>query len=392
MAFLARVSPKHIGWEPYIYLVFLGFMFFQPFYDPSFGLLNWVLTGVLIAVFLPVHLLNFVYGGRRAFVGICTIALLGVVGMFVNTGSSSFFIYAAAGAPYVVRNSRQAALLIAAIVGGIAVSFFISPVPLPERLWAFSPALIFVPINGVINIFQAEKDRGNRALRRANKEIERLAKVAERERIARDLHDLLGHTLSMITLKSELAARLARTDPGRAEREMSEVARVSRDALKEVREAVRGYRARDLTGELTRAREMLAAAGVRLEYFTEPLTLPPVHESALALALREAATNVVRHARASVCTVRLLRVEGEARLEVDDDGLGKCAPDGAGLAGMGERAALLGGRLSVQGSSAGTRLCLTLPLGDTVTEMAEDAVKAKKGVATVPEVRESPVT
>ena len=366
MTAFTRIAPKNIGWEPYLYLVFLGFMFFQPLFDPEFGRFDWLLTLALIAVFLPVYLNNFAYGGRRAFVGIWLIVLLGVAGMFVNTGSSSFFIYAAAGAPHVVAKPRQAALFIAAISVFIALSFVTSAVPLPDRLWAFLPALIFVPINGVINIFQAEENRANAKLRLAHDEIERLAKVAERERIARDLHDLLGHTLSSITLKSDLASRLARTDPRRAEREMREVAGVSRQALKEVREAVSGYRARTLTSELTHARGMLAAAGVRLEYFTEPLALPPLQEGTLALALREAVTNVVRHAQASVCTVRVLHIiipgGDEVRLEVDDDGTGKCASDGAGLTGMGERAELLGGRLEVTGNRSGTRLRLTLPL------------------------------
>ncbi len=364
-AFLARVSLRNIGWEPYLYLAFLGFMFFQPFFDPDFGVLNWLLTFALIAIFLPVYLSIFAYD-RGGIVGICVIALLGVMGMFVNTGSSSFFIYAAAGAPYAVAKPRQAALFIAAIFGFIVLSFVISAVPLPERFWAFLPALVFVPINGVINIFQAEENRANATLRRAHGEIERLAKVAERERIARDLHDLLGHTLSSITLKSELASRLALADPKRAEREMREVAGVSRQALKEVREAVSGYRARNLAGELETAKTMLTAAGVRLETFTEPLVLPPLQEGTLALALREAVTNVVRHAGASVCTVRLLRVKDkdEVRLEVTDDGLGKCVPDGAGLSGMGERAELLGGRLEVAGNGEGTRLRLSLPLED----------------------------
>ena len=374
--FLARVAPKNIGWEPYLYLVFLGFMFFQPFFDSEFGRFDWLLTLVLIAVFLPVYLDNFACGDRRAFVGIWLIALLGLVGMFVNTGSSSFFIYAGAGAPHVVAKPRQAVMLIAGVLGLMAVSFLFSPVPLPERLWAFLPALIFVPINGAVNIFQAEKNRANAKLRVAHNEIERLAKVAERERIARDLHDLLGHTLSSITLKSELASRLARTDPRRAEHEMGEVAGVSRQALKEVREAVSGYRARTLTSELTHAEGMLAAAGVRLEYFTEPLALPPVQEGTLALALREAVTNVVRHAQASVCTVRVLHIidsgKSEVRLEVDDDGLGKGGPDGAGLTGMGERAELLGGRLEITGNSSGTRLCLTLPLEEKTLAAREE--------------------
>ena len=155
--FFIRLAPKNIGWEPYLYLVFLGFMFFQPLFDPEFGRLDWLLTLALIAVFLPVYLGNFAYGGRRAFVGIWLIALLGVVGMFVNTGSSSFFIYAAAGAPHVVAKPRQAALFIAAISGFIALSFVTSAVPLPDRLWAFLPALIFVPSTASSTSFKLKR-------------------------------------------------------------------------------------------------------------------------------------------------------------------------------------------------------------------------------------------
>lgn len=223
------------------------------------------------------------------------------------------------------------------------------------------PAIMVLVVGG-LNIYDAEKSRGNAELRLAHEEIARLAKVAERERIARDLHDLLGHTLSSITLKSDLASRLAARDPVRAEREMTEVARVSREALREVREAVRGYRTRDLAGELAAVREMLRAAGVQLDYLAEPVALEPAHEGTLALALREAVTNVVRHAGAARCTVRLERLGGAVRLTVTDDGSGPCAPDGAGLSGMRERAELLGGRLSLARSAAGTRLLLTLPL------------------------------
>lgn len=371
MSALADLSPKKIGWEPYIYLVYLGFMGFQPFFDPSFGLVDWALTVGLIAAFLPLYLTNFTRSGRRALAGVVAIALLGMVGMFINTGSSAFFIYAAAGAPFVLRRPRQAVLLIAAILGLIAVTFFLSPLPLPYRFWAFFPAALFAPLLGGVNIFEAEKERANLKLRVAQEETRRLAKVAERERIARDLHDLLGHTLSVITLKSDLASRLTARDPVRAEREMAEVARVSREALKEVRETVRGYRARDLEGELSAAKAMLGAAGVRLEYLVQPLTLTPAQEETLALALREAVTNVVRHAQATRCTVQLEPVKPEpvrrfqaetgVRLVVGDNGTGSCAPDGAGLSGMRERTELLGGQLQLNRSPAGTQLVLTLP-------------------------------
>ena len=127
---------------------------------------------------------------------------------------------------------------------------------------ALVPALVFTIVTGAANIFDAERERAQRRLRRADEEIERLAALAERERIARDLHDLLGHTLSVIVVKSELAARLAERDPARAGEEMRDVERIGREALAEVRAAVVGYRAQGLRGELDGARRALAAAGV----------------------------------------------------------------------------------------------------------------------------------
>ena len=138
-----------------------------------------------------------------------------------------------------------------------------------------------------------------------SEDVEEMAKVAERERIARDLHDLLGHTLSVIALKSELASKLADRDPARAVAEIREVERVSRDALAEVRAAVEGYKGRGFSGELRSAEQALGSAGVRLDTDVKPVTCSPRQEAVLALALRETVTNVVRHARASVCRVAL---------------------------------------------------------------------------------------
>jgi len=248
-------------------------------------------------------------------------------------------------------------------------------------------------IIGLVTIFETEEAKANRRLDLAHEEIERLAKIAERERIARDLHDLLGHTLSVITLKSDLAVRLVGHDDARAGREMEEVARVSRQALKEVREAVRGYRLRSLQGELEAARDMCVAAGLAFDYLVKPPlllgSLPPAQETVLALALREAVTNVTRHAAATHCTVRLLSSTAsngcaEVSLEVEDDGRGKDAPDGAGLSGMRERVALLGGRLSIAGRSPGTRLVLRLQTPLAAPEARPERRAARVAVALEP--------
>lgn len=206
----------------------------------------------------------------------------------------------------------------------------------------------------------AEVHRRNEALRRSDEEIERLAKVAERERIGRDLHDLLGHTLSLIALKAELAGKLLRREPDRAAAEIADVERISRDALREVREAVIGYRADGLAAELARAEASLEAAGIELRRGGEELTLDADADRVLAFALREAVTNVIRHSGAGSCTVRLERSGGDVRLEVADDGRGGADPEGAGLAGMRERAQALGGRVERDGHE-GCRIVVVLP-------------------------------
>ena len=195
----------------------------------------------------------------------------------------------------------------------------------------------------------------------ANDEIEHLAKVAERERIARDLHDVLGHTLSVITLKSELAGKLIDRDPARAGKEIREVEEISRQALSEVRDAIRGYRSQGLAAELAQAKSTLETAGVAVKCETAQVALPALQEGVLSMAVREAVTNVVRHAQARTCCLRLEQRNGSCRLEIEDDGRGGSQNEGNGLRGMRERVEMLGGTLT-RDSQSGTRLTITVPL------------------------------
>jgi len=199
-------------------------------------------------------------------------------------------------------------------------------------------------------------------LLRAQEEIEHLAKVAERERIARDLHDVLGHTLSVIALKSELASKLMERDPQQAGNEIREVEQISRQALSEVRDAIRGYRAKGLAAELAQAKTTLETAGLTVQCdAASTVQLPPMQESVLALAVREAVTNVVRHAGARTCRLRLEQENGSCRLEIQDDGRGGSSLEGNGLRGMRERVQMLGGTLD-RISDDGTTLTITLPI------------------------------
>ncbi len=197
---------------------------------------------------------------------------------------------------------------------------------MPWRLLAVLPVLVFVLVIGAAGVVEVERERTHARLRRADEEIERLATIAERERIARDLHDLLGHTLSVVVLKSELAGRLVRSDPDRAEQEVREVEQTARTALAEVRSAVAGYRAKGLGAELVNARRALSAAGVDLQATIDLPVLPAEHEAALALALREAVTNVVRHADAHHATIRAEATSEQVWLEVATTGAAPAGP------------------------------------------------------------------
>ncbi|WP_067803324.1 sensor histidine kinase [Actinomadura formosensis] len=177
--------------------------------------------------------------------------------------------------------------------------------------------------------------------------LARLAVTEERLRFSRDLHDLLGHSLSLIAVKSELAMRLARDDPDRAGAEMADVRRAARDALREVRAAVRGYRAVELDAELAGVRAVLEAAGVRCAIGDPPDGLPPEVRSVLAWVIREGATNVIKHSEARHCSIALTLYGGSVVVEMRNDGVrGAETGEGSGLTGLTERAAVLGGEIT----------------------------------------------
>lgn len=354
-----RLLPRNtdVGWTPYAFLLYLGFFFLYARLGPEVSAGRWAAMLLGVAAFLVLYFRGWWYqNGEIQLAWIAAgMVFLGAVYAPWNPGANAFCVYAA-GFLAQLRPARlaiRALLLLLLAIAAIAAVFELS-----AYFWI--PALIFGAFNGGINLHFAEVARTNDRLRLTQQEVERLAQTAERERIARDLHDVLGHTLSLITLKSELAGKLMARDPARAEAEIREVERISREALKEVRSAITGYRSEGLPAELARARLALEAAGVRLEYFAAPLELQPIEETALSLALREAVTNVMRHARARTCRITLEQTEEETRLEIRDDGQGAAAPEGVGLSVMRERIEGLGGRLEHR-LEGGTVLAMALP-------------------------------
>jgi two-component system sensor histidine kinase DesK len=214
-----------------------------------------------------------------------------------------------------------------------------------------------------------------RELQRARGELAHQAVMEERLRMARDLHDLLGHSLSLITLKSALAGRLLEKNPPAATEQVHEVERVARQALREVREAVAGYRQRTLRSELDGARQILEAAGIECTIEYEPQSLPPGKDMVIAWVVREGVTNVIRHSRAQHCRIHITSSGGYIRAEISNDGYPRKETTtvewGSGLSGLSERVSNEGGKLEVErqptSNGPGFQLSVELPTRSNLT-------------------------
>jgi two-component system sensor histidine kinase DesK len=342
-------------------LIYLANLLWKPFIYPAPYGLDWLLIPLVVGLFIFLYARSTSgrYDTRRWFT--IPVTLLGLVTTPINSGAAVLFVYAAAaaGGSETRRNALRwmLALTVLSVVAIVAAR-----IPLPWLLFALIPPTLFIWIVGSLQLETAAGLREAAELRVANVRIEHLATVAERERIARDLHDLLGHSLTSVVVRAQLVQQLAATDPDRARTEATEIEQAARDALKEVRNAVSGWRRASIEAELESAGRALEAAGVTLTVDRDPgldVLGPAEHE--LALALREAVTNVARHAHARTCRIQLVADDGEVRLVVADDGTGGSAPDGNGLAGMRERISALGGRVQRSGA-AGTTLVVAVPL------------------------------
>lgn len=337
-------------------------------YRSSIGTARIAATTALLVVFIVVYALTMRAGmrlriGQRATLVFLIVLLVLPAAMLAVGAPGSLallFVYfiAAAG----MRLRPEAALVVIVLTAaGVGIGAIATGA---SGGMSASYALIIVAIGTMMTAFQRQI-RVNRELQAARHELARLAVTDERLRIARDLHDLLGHSLSVINLKSELAAKLVAHDPARAQAELADVQAVGRKALAEVREAVQGYRQLALDDALAGARTALSAAGIAYELDGAPAELPADVEEVFAWAVREGTTNVVRHSNAARCAVRIRDGEGEATLEVEDDGASPPAVPqvGSGLTGLAERAAMLRGRLEAgTGPGGGFRLRLVVPL------------------------------
>ena len=372
-------SPCERGWEAdprsnrwrtdshnrifqYVSLLYSAFFFETPYYHPSVR--RWIGFAVFYATFL------FLYFGiskareRWRNVMLVSLFLLGFVYVPFNKSAAGIFVYAVVMYGFTLREPRvliafrRFATVLVLQIGGMFLEAYLFHLSYD----VMQSVTFWMVVLGISNFAYSRQQLASDQLRLANAEIERLAQQGERERIARDLHDLLGHTLTVIVLKSDIANRMFKLDPEMAHREIGEVEQTARKALAEVREAVVGYRAEGFVAEVTQARRALTAAGVQMTTNIEPELLTEAQVNTMCLALREAVTNVARHAKATVCNLELKLEEEQVRLTIEDNGAGELREEGSGLRGMRERLSALGGQLQLERQrGGGTLLTIDIP-------------------------------
>lgn len=348
-------------WAEAIHLAWSVWVFITPVFSPGGYDLRWLLlTLASYPLFVLLYAMCLLAPRRNAWRFALGMVALSMVLLPVYPACMSYFIFGCimlniSGVRSMPGYFVQLLLLNAAFIG------------LAWRLGYPWQSLVWLPavstiVGIIVNVERANQERDHE-LRLSHDEVRRLAATAERERIGRDLHDLLGHTLSLITLKLELSRKLFDRDSAAARRELEEAECVARHALAEVRSAVTGIRATDLAAELASARLLLESSSVHLDYDLPPPGLSPDIERGLSLVLREAATNIARHAHAGTAQVRFTRDGSQLQVLVADDGRGGIGDDGNGLGGMRERVAKLGGTLAIESPRGhGTRLQLRVPL------------------------------
>ena len=341
--------------NPAIWLAYLP-LFFIPWYFelPSTPRMIWAVVG--LAAFLVIYFVAMNAKGVRLIAYAAAILLLAFALAFTHSNWTVIAIYAAAMVADLRPMRRAATVLTAFVVASIAFALALQMHPFYWVLGVF-----FMVMVGVANISRAALEDKNAALANAQEEVKQMAATAERERIGRDLHDLLGRTLTLIAIKADLASRLADRDAGRAQTEMREVATAARDALTEVRAAVAGMTGATLSREIASARSALAAAGIDCVVEGDAASIQHGAGAVLAMTLREAITNVIRHSGARSCRIHLAQSPSGLALTVSDDGDGAAVREAGGISGIRSRLAAAGGGLSVAGDAHGTQLTARMP-------------------------------
>jgi two-component system sensor histidine kinase DesK len=347
---------KPIGERPEFYLVYLLFYFFPWLFQPPSS--SDIIAALLaIFVFLPIYFHGHKQPGLKSLPHVVAISAIGFALSPFFGAHGVFHIYAMVQAGF-IRPERVAWII--ALVTTVVFSLFSWFTQ--QSLWDYSFPIFIGIITSIGTISTAGRIEKNAQLERSRALDQQLAAVAERERIAQDLHDLLGQTLTMVALKSEVAVKLFEKKPEQAKQELEEIQDAARSALKDVREAVAGMNKTTLGAEIKRAQQILTSAGVTLTIEGIIPTLAAEADQVLGLAVRETMTNIVRHSKAKSANL-LIKQTGEAIfLTVEDNGVAESISEGSGLCGLRKRIEGLGGQTELR-LTPGLRVSIQLPNG-----------------------------
>ncbi|QFY08124.1 two-component sensor histidine kinase [Nonomuraea phyllanthi] len=313
-------------------------------------------AGVAVLAVISTHYLNMRAGlsGRRPPLFPLTLALQAVATYLPDPllpgGMSSVSAPLLAGTLLVFLPLRWGGALVGLMMAYEGVAIWVI-----FNMWVVTLFyVVTIPTTGAMIYALVRFTRVTADLEQARAELADAAVLKERLRISRDLHDGLGRSLTAIALKGDLASRLLERDPVAARTEVGELVQVAREAAQDVRQVARGYRAMSLTGEVDRAVALLESSGIGVQAHLADVALPGRSEEALAWAVREAVTNLLRHSRATTCTITTSAKDGRLRLEVANDGAPPASgPPGGGLTGLAERAAQAGGSCTAAPAGAG---------------------------------------
>ena len=360
VGYMTHYEGRFMRNMPFVILINLAWIWLWPLIAnaPFVKVLLPTLIGTLAFIYL--HLCTYFYGGpgEHRLRYIAGEYLIGFALAPVNLSALGFLIFA-----FFVTAFSMPLRMARYVIFGSVIIYMIETWALGHNWQTMASIMTPAVLLAITALYTAYTGQQQMALRRSNDEIMRLATLAERERIGRDLHDLLGHTLSVIALKSELARKLIDRDLDSARTEIGEVERVARDALSQVRNAISGIRSTALPAEIVAATALLEAQGLVVKCETENVKLPHDRETALALSLREAATNIRRHASATGVTIRVRKEDTAVVVEVADDGRGGRIVPGNGLNGMRERLDTVGGSLTLEpNKDGGTLLRAWVPI------------------------------
>ncbi|MEP1552452.1 MAG: sensor histidine kinase [Paraglaciecola sp.] len=374
---MKRLLQKIDGWllprnlneqsSPYVWLIYLP-LFFVPVAFLNEHPMDFVWVLLATFAFLALYFHAFWVKGQTVIYHIVAIILIASLSALITATASTLFIYAAAFCSRLKPIKYALSVLAAILIWIASISWVFS-----FELYFILPALVFSLIIGLLNIYQYALHENKQALILSRKETQRLAKVAERERIARDLHDLIGHTFSVITLKADLAGRLLDKDLEKARSEIKQLEEISRNALSQVREVVSGYRTSDLLSELANAKNVFASLNIKFDYEFENIDeqhieLDLAANKELAIVLRELVTNIIKHAKADFVTANIMQQNDKIILSMQDNGVGIDSTQihGNGLKGITERIQYLNGSVTIQSGAgvAGTLTQVSLPVVD----------------------------